>query len=511
MMEMKIRWYLLFLSALLLLNRAHIIATQDYDRWPTEIPKTWDEEALQSMELPMPDAAASPGYISADYYYRIPVRPVYKTYPVYFPQKEPQGYFDRLQKIEPEILFDASKLKTKEDWIQAGAIVFQTPIEFVDSTETLYSEVRGIDWFKKNDVLITKEGIFPNMRYVIREKGKVELGILACAQCHTRVMPDGTTITGAQGNFPDDPAFGYETRIEAKKSHDQEKLLGDLREDLRRRYAVPWISDDINARTERMPLEEIILTLEAIPPGVCARQGSSVFYPPQIPDLIGLKDRRYFDASGRAQHRSIGDLMRYAALNQGADMLSSFGTFRPEGALPDPSTQSRYSDEQLYALALYVYSLEPPPHPNRFDASAARGKILFETTGCSVCHPGPLYTNNELIPVEEFKVPSDHLKKYEILSMPVGTDSTLTLKTRRGSGYYKVPSLKGVWYRGPLEHNGSVATLEEWFDPQRIQDDYVPAGFKGYGIKTRAVKGHRFGLSLSAEQRKDLIAFLKTL
>jgi hypothetical protein len=74
-----------------------------------------------------------------------------------------------------------------------------------------------------------------------------------------------------------------------------------------------------------------------------------------------------------------------------------------------------------------------------------------------------------------------------------------------------VPSLKGLWYRGPFEHNGSIATLEEWFDPRRVRDDYVPSGFRGHGIKTRAVKGHTFGLSLDAEQRKDLIAFLKTL
>jgi hypothetical protein len=94
----------------------------------------------------------------------------------------------------------------------------------------------------------------------------------------------------------------------------------------------------------------------------------------------------------------------------------------------------------------------------------------------------------------------------------VGTDPTLALKTRRGTGYYKVPSLKGVWYRGPLEHSGSVATLEDWFDPRRLRDDYVPTGFKGGGgVKTRAVKGHEFGLKLSAEDRKALIAFLKTL
>jgi hypothetical protein len=69
----------------------------------------------------------------------------------------------------------------------------------------------------------------------------------------------------------------------------------------------------------------------------------------------------------------------------------------------------------------------------------------------------------------------------------------------------------GVWYRGPFEHNGSVATLEDWFDPKRLDEDYVPTGFKGYGVKTRAVKGHRFGLDLSELDRKTLIAFLKTL
>jgi len=60
-------------------------------------------------------------------------------------------------------------------------------------------------------------------------------------------------------------------------------------------------------------------------------------------------------------------------------------------------------------------------------------------------------------------------------------------------------------------HDGSCATLEDWFDPHRLQDDYVPTGFKGYGIRTRAVKGHEFTLKLSAGDRRALIAFLKTL
>jgi hypothetical protein len=88
----------------------------------------------------------------------------------------------------------------------------------------------------------------------------------------------------------------------------------------------------------------------------------------------------------------------------------------------------------------------------------------------------------------------------------------MTLTTYRGTGFYKVPSLLGVWYRGPFEHNGSVATLEDWFDPRRLEDDYVPTGWKGpLGTKTRAVKGHEFGLDLSSDETDALIAFLKTL
>jgi hypothetical protein len=113
--------------------------------------------------------------------------------------------------------------------------------------------------------------------------------------------------------------------------------------------------------------------------------------------------------------------------------------------------------------------------------------------------------------VDGFNVPADHLKKYEILPLSVGTDPALALKTRRGTGYYKTPSLKGLWYRSPLEHNGSVATLEDWFDPRRLRDDYAPTGFRGAGVKTRAVKGHAYGLYLSAADRQALIAFLKTL
>ncbi|HEY7544819.1 MAG TPA: hypothetical protein VID27_08045, partial [Blastocatellia bacterium] len=419
---------LFFLSAVAIAS----VGSPAQSKWSPVIPKTWDDRAMESLELPLADPAATPKHISADYYYRIPVRPIYKSYPVYHPDKEPRGYMDLLKKQEPEIVFDASKLNTEKDWIKAGEMVFDSPVEFV-SSGTLFSEVRGRAWFSKNRVPITQDGVFPFMRYIVREKGKVELGILSCAMCHTRVMPDGSVIKGAQGNFPDDRAFGYETRIEASQAKDKNESLKELRLSIRRNFAAPWLADDPNAKPDQMSLEEIASALEAIPPGVCARQGSSIFYPARIPDLIGIRERFYLDATGLFLQRTIGDLMRYAALNQGADFLSLYGNFRPTGELPDPSTQSRYSDEQLYALALFVYSLKPPANPNKFDALAARGQRVFQREGCAECHTPPAYTNNKLTPADGFKTPDEHLKQYDIMPTSVSTDSRLTLKTRRGT------------------------------------------------------------------------------
>jgi hypothetical protein len=74
-----------------------------------------------------------------------------------------------------------------------------------------------------------------------------------------------------------------------------------------------------------------------------------------------------------------------------------------------------------------------------------------------------------------------------------------------------VPSLKGVWYRGPFVHNGTIATLEDWFDARRLRKDYVPTAYRAHGVSYRPVRGHPFGLSLNPQDKAALIAFLRTL
>lgn len=489
------------------------------------VPHMWDDQAMATVEVPLANPIGSPKHVPANYYYRIPVRPIYKSYPIYAPGHEPPGYMDWLKQQEPEVIWGVDpktginhtpSFKTEADWIKAGEIVFEAPITYSGLGEVVPLEVvRDPAWWAKVGVRSARDGTLPGYSYVIRKKGQVEVGDLSCASCHTRVMPDGSVIKGAQGNFPFDRAIAYAIRGAPLQAL-QEVRLGQYA-----LYGVPWLQPDPQAQIFRMTAEQMAVAHDSIPPGVVARHRTSLFFPVQVPDLIGVKDRHYLDRTGLQQHRGIADLMRYAALNQGGDDLASYDGFIPDGIpdfkrLPGPCeaglvTRSRYSDEQLYALALYIYSLKPPPNPTKFDALAARGKIVFEREGCPMCHTPPLYTSNKLTLAEGFTPPHGAEKKYDILPISVGTDPNLTLKTRRGTGYYKVPSLKGVWYRSMFGHSGWCATLEDWFNPARLRDDYVPTGFKPYGAKTYAVKGHPFGLDLNAQDRKALIAFLRTL
>ena len=139
------------------------------------------------------------------------------------------------------------------------------------------------------------------------------------------------------------------------------------------------------------------------------------------------------------------------------------------------------------------------------------GAELFRGEGCVACHTPPNYTNDRLVPVAGHEPSAEDAQRWNPMRRRIGTDPGLTLHTRRGTGYYKVPSLRGVWYRGPFLHDGSVATLEDLFDPHRLEDDYVPTGFAGARGERRSVPGHEHGLDLTPEERADLVAFLRTL
>src|SRR6202035_3507976 len=129
------------------------------------IPKTWDDEAITTLEIPLADPVGSPKQVSADYYYRIPIPPIYKTYPVYAPGREPAGYLERLRQVEPEIIFNPT-----------GEDVFDAPTFFENPAQSL----AGPQSFPAGGVPTAADGTYPFVRYVIRKKGEVELGGNSC-------------------------------------------------------------------------------------------------------------------------------------------------------------------------------------------------------------------------------------------------------------------------------------------------------------------------------------------
>ncbi len=181
-------------------------AQAEKERSALAAPRTWNDAAMATLEVPLAHPIGSPKHVPADYYYRIPVRPIYKSYPVYGPGREPAGYMDWLKQQEPVVVWDdkgnAPSLEMEVDRIRAGEIVFDAPHFYGDRPLLRAADVRDPAWYQKTGTPVTQDGMMPFARWIVREKGEVELGTFACGMCHTRVMPGGSVLKGAQGNSP---------------------------------------------------------------------------------------------------------------------------------------------------------------------------------------------------------------------------------------------------------------------------------------------------------------------
>jgi mono/diheme cytochrome c family protein len=476
-----------------------------------KIPRVWDESALESWATPLAGLNERPTHMSAAEYYAIPEENL-RTYPVYMPESEPAGYWEALLRAGPQPLFDPGRLETDDEWVAAGEAVFFDSVVLRTFDATVIATARDQTAMKALGTGPLPDGTINGLRWVPTQDG-VALGFANCSACHLLFLPDNTQVPGASSfAMPNSFRNGLGAAIRAAEhtlpGETPFSFSGPIGSAAYQAYGVPWIDDPAGERLQEITQAEYNAWIAAgIRGGGVARFNGSILYPTKIPDLIGIKDRKYIDHTGTHRHRGIGDLMRYAALVSFAEAVDFAG--RRMIAPETQRFQTRLPDEALYALALYVYSLQPPPNPNPFDAQAEAGQQLFTRERCGRCHTPPLYTNNKLTLAEGFRPPDDAAE--DILHVSVGTDAGLALRTRKGTGYYKVPSLKGVWYRGHYLHDGAVGSLEEMFDPARLQGDHVRGGFAPVGAESGGIPGHEYGLDLTPEERAQLIAFLRTL
>ena len=86
--------------------------------------------AAARLRAPLATPENTPKHVSRDYYYALPERVLYKSYPIYHPSREPAGYLDTLSdRSSRSVSSMPAKLKTETDWIAAGRDVFEMPID----------------------------------------------------------------------------------------------------------------------------------------------------------------------------------------------------------------------------------------------------------------------------------------------------------------------------------------------------------------------------------------------
>lgn len=261
---------------------------------------------------------------------------------------------------------------------------------------------------------------------------EVRVGI-TCAICHTSVQ-DGEVIEGS-----------------ARRTFDYGRLrLGYFAD------TGAWVKPSLARRMENWG------------PGRADVTEDDDEDPVTIPDLWSVRHQRWLTQAGTIRHESPLAL----AIRQETQLTDSNHTMiRPPRAL-------------AWALAMYVYSLEPAARPA---PAEDRGAALFDDH-CGSCHANAGYGGRV------------------IAAATVGTHPALAVSRGRGTGTYRVAPLVRVADGAPYLHDGSVDSLDELLSPERLQPDYTD-GHLGPG----PIPGHTAGTELAEPDRAALIAFLRTI
>ena len=238
-----------------------------------------------------------------------------------------------------------------------------------------------------------------------------------------------------------------------------------------------------------------------------------------FPPLWGLKGRE-----GQLLHTSGEAKTLYAVT-----ATSAFGI----GSPPNSGFRDRneWIDDFLAALPV-------PKYPGKVDATrAARGQVIYAAQ-CSACHsPGGARTGTA-IPLAEIGTDPGRANSWtdsdaDKMNLLTGALGMTGAALQGGHGYVAKP-LAGVWLLGPYLHNGSIPSLTDLLSPPtnrpavfyRGYDVLDPdnGGFISTGPAAEAVgfrydtslqgnanSGHTYGTTLSPDERRDLIEYLKTL
>jgi mono/diheme cytochrome c family protein len=167
-------------------------------------------------------------------------------------------------------------------------------------------------------------------------------------------------------------------------------------------------------------------------------------------------------------------------------------------AAPDyPRVQADLSRRQFRELVAFVDTLPRPvqvtPEDPQEQGRAARGESLFHSVGCAICHTPEVggvegvYSDFLLHKIDDPEQVGGY-RIETIIEVPLPSGHPLPEE-------WKTPPLWGVADSAPYFHDGTAATLED-------------AVLRHRGTASRVTEAYQH---LSQEERRSIIAFLKTL
>ena len=200
---------------------------------------------------------------------------------------------------------------------------------------------------------------------------------------------------------------------------------------------------------------------------------------------------------------------------------------------PDPKRMS-----SLRRVMNYIGTLEAPKYPLPVDtALAGEGAPLYQAH-CAECHEAGARRTGTVIPVDEIGTDRHRLDMWTANAVSAynayGEGYSWKFSGfRKTAGYTAVP-LDGIWLTAPYLHNGSVPSLADLLEPADARpkmfwrgDDLFDAervGFVSTGEEAQRVgtpldvtkpgnsnAGHTYGTTLSADEKRALLEYLKTL
>ena len=232
--------------------------------------------------------------------------------------------------------------------------------------------------------------------------------------------------------------------------------------------------------------------------GVAGRSGIR-----NTPSIVNTAHQRSFFWDGRAENfeeQALGPLLSPIEMaNPSRQFLTtkiktiSLYTMHFQSVFEDGVTATNISK----ALAAFERTIMAGNSPyDRFVAgeesalseSARRGMdLFFDRARCATCHSGQFFTDGEFHNIG--------LAPPETELADVGREAVTGLTSDRGS--FKTPSLRDVDQTAPYMHNGSLGSLAA------VVEHYDRGG-NGHPQQD----GRIFPIGLSAEERRDLVAFL---